>query len=182
MHEQPTAFFHLIYQSFHPRYILICRSFWNTTIGHHIHKMKLPNFILLFLLISSTIVANRIRRFLNSEIHNRIDVLEKSHEAHIQTTTHLRDIVFGITITISVVFILIVCGIIYLCHRVHKHTRSVNSSLPNSPQPTSTDVLALYNLFTHMTHSMTHSFAHRSSPGFITPQHTPIPIPPPLKY
>jgi hypothetical protein len=50
--------------------------------------------------------AHRIKRFLNSEVHNRINVLEQSHTAHREDTSN---------ISVSVILLIIIIVIIFLC-------------------------------------------------------------------
>lgn len=97
------------------------------------------------LVILSTSASHRIaRRFLNAEVHNRIDVLSQSHERHQQFTTWLRNIIFGSSITLSALFLVTLCGFLYLCVRVRPLFRLTQSSnlFNHLSSPTST----LFNL------------------------------------
>ena len=96
----------------------------------------------------------RLKRFLNAEVHNRIDVLSKSHEDHQAQTSLLRNIIFGSTITLSVLFLLSIIGLVTLCVLFRRHRRrNRSSSFPThltSSLPGTVDPTTLHNLFRMM--------------------------------
>ena len=113
--------------------------------------MAIRSALLLFLsCVSVSASSSRHKRFLNAEVHNRIDVLSKSHAEHQEQTSILRNIVFGSTITLSVLFLLSILGLLLLCLRFRRHRRgTLSSSLPihTTPSPPSTfDPMALLDL------------------------------------
>jgi hypothetical protein len=71
--------------------------------------------------------AHRIKRFLNAEVHNRIDVLEQSHTAHREDTSLTRNIFFGALISVSVILLIIISIIIFLCRRSRQFVREHQS-------------------------------------------------------
>lgn len=75
------------------------------------------------------IAADRIKRFLNAEVHNRIDVLSKSQAEH---TTWLKYIALGATIALSLLFVLFILATIVRCYcartRTHHTTRRMIDS------------------------------------------------------
>jgi hypothetical protein len=84
----------------------------------------LVTFCLCFVLPSET---QRLKRFLNSEVVNRISVLEQSHTAHREDTSSTRTIFFGVFT--SILFFLFVISIIigFLCRRIRRVIRERQS-------------------------------------------------------
>jgi hypothetical protein len=86
--------------------------------------------VLLFILILSHFSiasAHRIKRFLNSVVNNRINVLEQSHSIHRNETNWMRTVIFGTIIGFGLISLLVAFTIIYLCRRVRRHVRQVES-------------------------------------------------------
>lgn len=88
-------------------------------------------------LMVSCITGARYKRFLNAEVNNRIDVLSQSHQdlskSHQDTTNWLHNMLFGSTLMVSVLFLLLVVGVIFLCCRlrtIHRLLPYSNSSMP----------------------------------------------------
>ena len=82
------------------------------------------SFLLLFFFgVAVSTGTVRLKRFLNAEVHNRIDVLPKSHEDHQEQTSLLRNIIFGSTITLSALLLLSIIGLLTLCIRFRRHRR-----------------------------------------------------------
>ena len=85
--------------------------------------------LFLILLFSYFSIASnhRIKRFLNSEVHNRINVLEQSHGSHRDETNWMRTVTFGTIIGFGLISLLVIITVIYLCRRVRRHVRQVAS-------------------------------------------------------
>jgi hypothetical protein len=82
----------------------------------------------LFLLFHLSVASDhRIKRFLNSVVHSRINVLEQSHSVHRGETNWMRNVIFGTIIGFGIISLLVIITIIYLCRRVRRHVRQVAS-------------------------------------------------------
>jgi hypothetical protein len=86
--------------------------------------LVLVNFCLCFVLPSE---AQRLHRFLNSKVADRITVLEQSHTTHREDTSSTRTIFFGVFTSIS--FFLFVISVIigFLCRRLRGVVRERQS-------------------------------------------------------
>ena len=73
-----------------------------------------------YLCYSPSTEAHRIKRFLNSEVHNRINVLEQAHTAHREDTSSARIIFFGVIGSVSVIIVVVFIIVIVLCHRLRR--------------------------------------------------------------
>lgn len=74
------------------------------------------------LIVSSMAISHHVApRFLNAEVHNRIDALSQSHDLHQQNTSWLRNVVFGSSLTLSVLFLVLLIGFIIICFRLRQH-------------------------------------------------------------
>jgi heme/copper-type cytochrome/quinol oxidase subunit 2 len=117
----------------------------------------LPRLLLLLLFCIDVVSAgaHRLQRFLNTGVHNGIDVLSKSQEDHHEQTSVLRNIIFGSTITLSIMLLLIVFGLLVLFIRFRRHShRSICSSISTRTNPSphvTVDPMALHNLLETMT-------------------------------
>ena len=104
----------------------------------------------------ASVSSGRMKRFLNAEVHNRIDVLDKSHTDHQQQTSFLRKFVFGSTLTLSILFVLSIIGLVYLCIRFRNLRRpNLLSMLPPSAtnlSPSPLDMSTIQNLLRMMSH------------------------------
>jgi hypothetical protein len=84
--------------------------------------------LLLLLFFHLSVASNhRIKRFLNAEVHNRINVLEQSHNSHRDDTNWMRTVLFGTIIGFGLVSLLVTITIIYLCRRIRRHVQQVES-------------------------------------------------------
>ena len=70
----------------------------------------------------------RLKRFLNSEVHNRINVLEQAHTAHREDSSSTRIIFFSVIGSISFIVIVIFLSVIFMCHRLRRITRERQTS------------------------------------------------------
>lgn len=81
------------------------------------------------LIVLSMVISHHVApRFLNAEVHNRIDALSQSHDLHQQNTSWLRNVVFGSSITLSIFFLVLLIGLIFLCFRLRQHPQHHRSS------------------------------------------------------
>ena len=67
--------------------------------------------------------THRIKRFLNSEVHNRINVLEQAHTAHREDTSSTRIIFLSAIGSISVIVAVIFIMFTFICLRLRRITR-----------------------------------------------------------
>ena len=104
----------------------------------------------------ASVSSSRTKRFLNAKVHNRIDVLDKSHIDHQQQTSFLRNVVFGSTIILSILFLLSIIGLVYLCIRFRNHRRpnllSMLSPSTTNTSPSPLDMSTIQNLLRMMSH------------------------------
>ena len=118
-------------------------------------RIRFSSLVLLVGALAS-VSSGRIKRFLNAEVHNRIDVLSKSHTDHQQQTSFLRNVVFGSTITLSILFLLSLIGLVYLCIRFRNRRRPNLSSLfppaATNASPSPLDLSTIQNLLRMMSH------------------------------
>jgi hypothetical protein len=75
----------------------------------------------------------RNKRFLNTNVHNRINVLSQSSDEHQQHTNWPRDIVYGSTITLSILFILLMITVVFpgICIRANFNRQQSSNILPH---------------------------------------------------
>ena len=115
----------------------------------------------------------RAKRFLNAEVHNRIDVLEQSHATHLGQTTLVRNVGFGAIITLSILFLVSIFGLVFLCVRFRTYIRRNLSPSVSSPtaysSPTSLDLIAVHQLLRTMNANPP---THLSSPVYYPPSRT----------
>ena len=80
----------------------------------------------IFLLSHLSVASDqRIKRFLNSVVHSRINVLEQSHSVHRNETNWMRTVIFGTIVGFGIISLLVTITIVYLCRRVRRHVRQV---------------------------------------------------------
>ena len=84
-------------------------------------------FTLLLLFHFSIAFDPRFRRFLNSEVHNRINVLDQSHSTHRNETDWMRTIFLAIAIGFGLILLLVFLTIVYLCRRIRRHVQETQS-------------------------------------------------------
>jgi len=154
-------------------------------------------FIILLLTHLSVALNHRIKRFLNSVVHNRIDVLEQSHSVHRNDTNWMRTIIFATVIGFGIISFLVILTIIYLCRRVRRHVRQVQSptlaAIENSGlshlHPLMPPLMALLQHQHHLTSSsstqppLPYPSLSPSSPTFLytsPPSHSPTSYLPPV--
>jgi hypothetical protein len=71
--------------------------------------------------------AHRIKRFLNSAAHTRINVLEQAHTAHREDTSSIRNIFLGAITSVSVIIVIIIIIIVFLWYRLRRSVRERQS-------------------------------------------------------
>ena len=144
----------------------------------------------------TSVSGNREPRFLDAVVHNRVAALEQSHQEHKQQTHWLRNVIFGSSITLSILLFLLIAGIIYLCFRVRApFTTSPLPLFSSSTSPSSsvpTDLVALHRVLNMFAPSNLSNLSPSSYyPGSIAPttvysnsnSYGLHPVPPPmLKY
>ena len=86
--------------------------------------MQLPLILLVFYHIRLT-YCHRFKRFLNSEVNNRIDVLQQSHEDHRDETNWLRIVLFATVGAFAVISLTLFLITIFLCRRIRRDRKSV---------------------------------------------------------
>ncbi|CAF1539441.1 unnamed protein product [Adineta ricciae] len=84
-------------------------------------------FIILFLVHVSVATPGRFKRFLNSEVHNRIDVLEQSHSTHRNDTNWMGTIMVSIILSLAIISITIFITFIYICYRVRRRVQATQA-------------------------------------------------------
>jgi hypothetical protein len=67
--------------------------------------------------------AQRLNRFLNSKVANRITVLERSHNSHREDTSSTRNIFFGAFTTVSLIIFVIAVIVIFIFRRLRRIVR-----------------------------------------------------------
>ena len=147
------------------------------------------HFILLLLLHMSAATNFRLKRFLNSVVNNRIDVLEQSHSIHRNETNWMRTIVFASIISFGIIFLLVTFVLFYLCRRIRRHVQRVQTPTLNAIETS-----GLAHLHPLMPHLLTllqqvHSSNSTQSPPSSLPypsssqlSTTPVPTWPNLTY
>ena len=118
-------------------------------------RIRFSSLVLLLGALAS-VSSGRIKRFLNAEVHNPIDVLAKSHTDHQEQTSFLRNVVFGSSITLSILFLLSIIGLVYLCIRFRDRPRpnllSLSPAAATNASPSPLDMSTIQNLFRMMSH------------------------------
>ena len=137
-------------------------------------------FLALFVGSSAGVPADRIKRFLNAEVHNRIDVLSKSQQEH---TTWLKYMAFGAAAAVLILFLLFIVLIIIMFYRSRTHHRRPSSStIHQTPHPM-LDFHTLDNIFRSFSPTSPCSSQPYSHPNFssiIKSNDSSFGIPPPL--
>lgn len=109
------------------------------------------------------VAPSRLRRFLNAEVHNRIDVLSTSQQEHTNWLKYMSIGIIGLLLLILVLLILV----LILCHRSRLRANHTTSSIHGSSFPHALDLTSLNQLF------------RTFSPP---PESNPHPFSPPLNY
>jgi len=89
--------------------------------------------------MSYTVNGYLLKRFLNAQVNNRIDLLSKAHDDHRADTNWLRNFVFGVTASFTIFIFLLLLTSCYLYRhirassRIHRSLTSDTSPASNSP-------------------------------------------------
>ncbi|CAF2047206.1 unnamed protein product [Rotaria magnacalcarata] len=82
----------------------------------------MSNFIFVFLVFTFYnniyVHGSRIKRFLDAKVDNRVDVLQRSHDAHREETNLTRNIFSGSTILYGIVLIILIAVTYYLYRKL----------------------------------------------------------------
>ncbi|CAF1384585.1 unnamed protein product [Adineta ricciae] len=84
----------------------------------------------------------RLRRFLNSEVHNRMNVLEQAHSTHRNETDWMRTIFLAIAIGFGLILLLVFLTIVY-CNRTFRFV-AFTSDYTTFTEISSTSSTSLY--------------------------------------
>lgn len=134
----------------------------NLTIPHYyFHRVSLT-------IISTVAISPHIRpRFLNANVHNRIDALTQSQNLQQQSTSWFRNGVFGYTLTVFAFLVIIPLWLVFTCFRLY-HRSQFNQSSSLLRQVSHPAASIHSTPFTHLHLPIS---THRSSFDPLTPPH-----------
>ena len=80
-------------------------------------------FVILILRNISLSESSRRKRFLDSVIHHRINVLEQSHNVHRNETIWIPTVIFSTVTACAIIIIILFIITIYFCRLLHTHVQ-----------------------------------------------------------